>query len=176
MPQPIQKTVVSPSKFIGGKANDPQKKQESISLDNAGTKARVMGHAAGAYSQASSALRAGASPLKGAATGVLKRAGPLMVAGAAIDAGMLATRPESRQQAKNEVEESAKSPALVRMAKGFLNPVNTAYGIAAQIGEAYKSTKSAKESQARYDAEIKRRAKKSVVSPPRFVKKNKAKP
>ena len=171
MPQPYNKIAVSPPKFISGGAND----KSSIPLDNAGSKARIIGHSAGAYSQASSALRAGTSPLKGAAQGVMKRAGPLMVAGAAIDAGLLATRKESREQAKNEVEQSAKSSAPVRMAKGFLNPVNTGYGIVAQAKEAYDSTQAAKKSEAQYEAEIKRRANKAAVSLPRFAKQNESK-
>jgi len=114
-----------------------------------------------AFSDTGRALRT-AKPLSvitgGIGRGIVKRAGPLMVAGAAIDAANLSVNPKARQAAHDGVEKDAKLNPVVRYAKAYFNPINTGYGIASQVGELINSTRDAKKSEANYQAALQKRS------------------
>lgn len=128
--------------------------------ENPGSTVRGLAHGAAAYSQTGRVLRSATSlsgAAKGVAQGALKRAGPLAVAGAAIDTVNLAANKEARTAAKNAVEKDAKLSPPIRMAKAALNPINTGYGIMAQAKEMVDSASAAKKSQKQLDAMIEER-------------------
>jgi len=65
-----------------------------------------------------------------------KMAGGVLVAKTAYDLARLGLSEDARQQAAQDVEDSAMNDgALVRAAKGFVDPVNTAYGIGSMVGD-----------------------------------------
>lgn len=86
----------------------------------------------------------------GAGGGALKKmGGRLLVAKTAYDLANLALSEQARREAEQEVEDSAENDgALVRAGKGFLNPVNTAFGIGSMIGDLMDSTAAAERSAA----------------------------
>jgi hypothetical protein len=140
-----------------------------------GNAAKATFAAVNSYQAMSSAAR------KGTGTGVAKaifkankKAGPAtMVAGAAIDTANLALNPQAREDAKRMVEQDAKRNPVVRMVKSGLDPINTGYGIGAQVKEMIDSGNAAKKSQKQYEAmmaERKNRQNRTLVSTPAFRK------
>jgi hypothetical protein len=129
--------------------------------ENPGSTMRGIAHGAAAYQNVNTALRAATSSApsvgKAVAKGFAKRAGPLAVAGAAIDVANLATSKKARAAAKNAVEEDAKLSPPIRMVKAALNPINTGYGIMAQAKEMIDSGNAAKKSQKQLDAMMQER-------------------
>jgi hypothetical protein len=76
-----------------------------------------------------------------------KLARGLVVAQTAYDLARLGMSENARQQAAQDVEDSAENDsALVRAGKGFINPVNTAYGIGSMIGDLMDSSDAAQRS------------------------------
>ena len=140
-------------------------KMVDSAVTNPGSVFRSLGHAIAGYSATGRALRTATQPLAnvagGIGRGVVKRAGPLMVAGAAIDAANLSVNPIARQVAHDSVEKDAKLNPAARSAKAFLNPINTGYGIASQVGELINSTRDAKKSEENYQAALQKRSSKT---------------
>jgi hypothetical protein len=119
---------------------------------------RGIAHSIAGYSSTGRALRSATKPLSVIGRGVVKRAGPLTVAGAAIDAANLSVNTKARQAAHDGVEKDAKLNPVVRSAKAFFDPINTGYGIASQVGELINSTRDAKKSEANYQAALQKRS------------------
>jgi hypothetical protein len=141
-----------------------------------GNAAKATFAAVNSYQTMSSAARKGKAP-SGVAKAIFragKKAGPAtMVAGAAIDTANLALNPQAREDAKRMVEQDAKRNPVVRMVKSGFDPINTGYGIAAQVKEMIDSGNAAKKSQKQYEAmmaERKNRQNRTLVSAPAFRK------
>ena len=75
----------------------------------------------------------------------LRGSGVLSGAATAMDVADLALSEESRKQAAADVEQSAANDgAVIRMAKGYFDPLRTAYGIGKMVGDLAESTAAAK--------------------------------
>ena len=130
--------------------------------DKLGTKTRGAVHMYGLYDDFGRLART-TTPFAGKlARGVGKRLGPLVVAANAIDAANLAVNDRARKQAVTNTEKMTDDPAILRAAKGFIDPVNTAYGMANMVIEtndmANKELLEAAEPDSRYVAKKKKAA------------------